>query len=60
MDLLTLDVTDMAGVATNSEVEFIGDAISLEELATAADTAAYEILTSLSARAARHYVESER
>jgi alanine racemase len=60
MDLLTLDVTEIAHVTPNSEAEFVGDDISLEDVAAAANTASYEILTSLSTRAARHYVEGER
>jgi alanine racemase len=60
MDLATLDVTDIQGVGVADEVELLGDVISLEEIASAANTASYEILTSLSARAPRHYVESEK
>jgi alanine racemase len=60
MDLATLDCTDVKGVQPGSEVEFLGDVISLEEVAAAARTASYEILTSLSARAPRQYLESER
>ncbi len=55
MDLITLDVTGIAGVKVGGEAEFLGDAISLEELAADSNTAAYEILTSLSRRAHRHY-----
>jgi alanine racemase len=56
MDLVTLDVTEARVIpAVGDEVEFLGDTISLEEIASAADTISYEILTSLSHRAARHY-----
>ncbi len=57
MDLVTLDVTDMppAALSTDTDVEFFGDTISLEEVAKAADTAAYEILTALTPRVPRHY-----
>jgi len=56
MDLITLDVTDVPGtLATGMEVEFFGDTISLEEIAQAANTISYEILTSLSHRATRVY-----
>ncbi len=60
MDLVTLDVTDVPQLelAAASEVEFIGDTISLEEFAAAADTASYEILTSLGARVPRRYLEA--
>ena len=55
MDLVTLDVTDVSGVKVGDDVEFIGDTISLEEIAANAGTAAYEILTSLARRVPRHY-----
>ncbi len=59
MDLVTLDVSDVPGADVGGEVEFLGDTISLDELANAANTAAYEILTSLSPRIARHYEVAE-
>ena len=57
MDLITLDVTDVPKEALKigAEIEFIGDTISLEEIAAAAGTASYEILTSLSRRAPHRY-----
>jgi alanine racemase len=57
MDLITLDVTDVPPAArkAGAEVEFIGDTISLEDIAAASGTASYEILTSLSRRVPRHY-----
>ena len=59
MDLVTLDVTDLSSVpAMGTQVEFIGDTITLEEIAQAANTISYEILTSLSHRAAPHYEDA--
>ncbi|HVV66067.1 MAG TPA: alanine racemase [Rhizomicrobium sp.] len=57
MDLVTLDVTDIppAALCVGAEAEFIGDTISPDEIAAAAGTAPYEILTSLARRAGRHY-----
>jgi alanine racemase len=57
MDLVTLDVTDVAPSALEigADIEFIGDTIPLEEIAAAANTASYEILTSLARRVPRHY-----
>lgn len=60
MDLITLDVTDLPDIRVGSNVEFLGDTITLEALAESANTAPYEILTSLSRRAPRAYVEAER
>ncbi len=59
MDLITLDLTDIpeALLRVGADVEFLGDTISLEELARAAGTAPYEILTLLGTRAPRRYVD---
>lgn len=58
MDLVTLDVSgaDEALSAPGATVEFFGDTIGLDELAEAAGTASYEILTSVSPRVPRHYI----
>jgi alanine racemase len=55
MDLVTLDVTDLPPVAPETEVEFLGDTVRLEDVAAAANTASYEILTSLGRRVRRVY-----
>jgi alanine racemase len=55
MDLVTLDVSSVAEAQVGAEVEFLGDTILLEDVAQAAGTASYEILTSLGHRARRHY-----
>jgi alanine racemase len=57
MDLVTLDVTDVPGdlVVPGAEVEFLGDTVLLENVAAAAGTANYEILTSLGERIIRTY-----
>ena len=57
MDLVTLDVTDVPprSVAPGVDVEFLGDTVQLEDLAAAAGTAPYEILTSLGRRVRRVY-----
>ena len=59
MDLITLDVTDVPAAlsAAGQAVEFFGDTIALEDLAAAAGTANYEILTSLSPRVPRRHIE---
>jgi alanine racemase len=60
MDLITLDVTDIPDAALGADVEFLGDTISLDELARASNTAPYEILTSLDGRVPRRYVEAAK
>lgn len=58
MDLVTFDVTDVTDAlsAVGGTVEFFGDTIALEELAHAAGTANYEILTAISPRVLRRHV----
>jgi len=56
MDLITLDVTDLgAAPAIGDEVELLGDAVTLGEVAQTAGTNEYEILTRLR-RAPKVYV----
>ena len=57
MDLITLDVTSLGenGCSVGDEAELMGHHIRLEEVASAADTVSYEILTQLSTRLSRRY-----
>jgi len=59
MDLITLDVSEIPErhLSVGAEVEFLGDSISLDQMAAAADTASYEILTGLGPRITRHYTD---
>ncbi|HXJ01121.1 MAG TPA: alanine racemase [Micropepsaceae bacterium] len=59
MDLLALDATDVPLPVLNrgTEVEFMGDTVTLEEVAEAAGTITHEVLTSISPRARRIYVD---
>jgi alanine racemase len=59
MDLTTVDVTDLGEAAPRRGdlVERIGATITLEEAGRAAGTIGYELLTGLSRRAARIYVD---
>ena len=55
MDLMTLDVTDLAEApALGTEVEVLGDTVTLGEVAMRAGTNEYEILTRLR-RVPKHY-----
>jgi alanine racemase len=59
MDLITLDVTDLKICPRpGDEAEFMGDDITLAEVAEAAGTSEYEILTRLSSRAPRRYTDA--
>jgi len=56
MDLITLDVTDCPAAVPGTMVELLGPNQTVDDLATAAGTIGYEILTSLGARYARAYI----
>jgi len=65
MDLLCLDVSGLPrdrdhSVRVGDSVELIGPTISLDEVADAADTISYEILTGLGRRLAREYVDRQK
>ncbi len=59
MDLIILDITDIPAHlrVSGMDVEFLGDSISLEDVAFAAGTINHEVLTSLHPRAERVYLE---
>lgn len=59
MDLTVLDVTNVPPnvVKRGTTVEFMGDTVTLEELADAAGTITHEILTSIGPRVHRHYID---
>ena len=44
-----------SSLKVGADIEFIGDTITLEDIAAASNTASYEILTSLARRVPRHY-----
>jgi alanine racemase len=58
MDLSVIDVTDasLEAAAPGAMVELLGSRISVDDLASRANTIGYEILTSLSRRYFRQYV----
>jgi alanine racemase len=57
MDLMAADVTDApSDVRPGEYVEMFGSNLPIDEVATAAGTIAYELLTQLSRRAERRYV----
>jgi alanine racemase len=59
MDLTVLDVSNVPELALErgAEVEFMGDTVTLEELADAAGTITHEILASIGPRVHRHYAD---
>ncbi|MFT2215626.1 alanine racemase [Rhizobium giardinii] len=60
MDSLSIDVTSLPAntLSLGSQVELIGPHQSLEQIADAADTISYEILTRLGQRYRRNYIQS--
>lgn len=61
MDLIVLDVTAVPrdAVRVGAAAELIGPSVRLDEVATAANTISYEILTGLGRRLVREYVEND-
>jgi len=57
MDMCMIDVTDIPGVKEGDAVEVFGKHISIQEVAKAADTISYEIMTGISLRVKRVYIE---
>ncbi len=57
MDMTMIDVTDIPEAKEGDEVEVFGKHIPVQELAKATDTIAYEIMTGISQRVKRIYVE---
>ncbi len=62
MDLLCVDVSALPAdtVRVGDLVELIGPTVGVDEVAAAAGTISYEILTGLGRRLVRHYVEHEQ
>ena len=57
MDMITIDVTDIPDVAIGDQAELWGPNVSVNAVAEAAGTIAYELLTGISARVPRIYAE---
>jgi alanine racemase len=55
MDMITVDVTDLPGVATGDRVELWGSNVSVSEVADCAGTISYELLAGVTARVPRIY-----
>ncbi len=56
MDMITVDVSDVAGVAVGDEVTLFGAAPHVNELADCSETIAYEILCNVGAHAQRKFI----
>ena len=57
MDMTMIDVTDIQDIAEGDEVELFGKNISVDEVSKKCNTIAYEILTGISQRVKRVYIE---
>lgn len=53
MDMLTVDVTDIAGIQVGDMVELWGEQLRIEEVAACANTISYELMTRVSPRVPR-------
>ncbi|MEO1081713.1 MAG: alanine racemase [Pseudomonadota bacterium] len=56
MDMITVDVTDVIGVAVGNPVVLWGKGLSVNEVARHAGTIGYELLTGVTSRVPRHYI----
>lgn len=56
MDLLAIDVTDVAGAARGDRIELIGPDVTIQEVAAHMGTIDYEVLTSLGRRYERVHI----
>ena len=56
MDMCMVDLTDLPAVNAGDEVEVFGNRNSVNDLASAANTIPYELLTSVSKRVTRVYL----
>lgn len=52
-----LDVTDIPSVKAGDTVEVFGDHVSIQQVATWSNTITYEIMTGISQRVKRVYIE---
>jgi len=57
MDMAMVDVTEIEGCEVGTEVEIFGKHISVEEIAKRRNTIPYEVLTSISQRVNRVFIE---
>lgn len=55
MDLITLDVSRCEGISPGAMIELLGTSQGVDDVAAAAGTIGYEVLTSLGSRYARRY-----
>ena len=55
MDMLSIDVTDIASVKVGDQVEFWGSEVSVNEIARLCGTISYELLCGVTARVPRIY-----
>ncbi|WP_339486814.1 alanine racemase [Pseudomonas sp. EL_65y_Pfl2_R95] len=59
MDMLTVDLTDSAGAGVGDSVELWGNQLPVDEVAQAAGTIGYELLTKVTSRVPRRYRPNE-
>ncbi|MDI9365472.1 MAG: bifunctional UDP-N-acetylmuramoyl-tripeptide:D-alanyl-D-alanine ligase/alanine racemase [Flavobacterium sp.] len=57
MDMAMIDVTDIANVQEGSEVEIFGKHLPIQQVAAWCNTISYEVMTTISQRVKRVYVE---
>ncbi len=58
MDMLTVDLTGLAQPAVGDAVELWGNQLAVDEVAQAAGTIGYELLTKVTERVPRRYLNN--
>ena len=58
MDMIMVDITDHPAVTVGDKAELFGDNISINEVAQAAGTISYHLMTSISGRVRREYLNA--
>jgi alanine racemase len=56
MDMITIDVTDLPSVSIGDQAILWGPSLSVTEIATLCNTIGYELMTQLSQRVPRRYI----
>lgn len=59
MDMLTVDLTDLPQAEVGDAVQLWGEQLPVDEVASAAGTIGYELLTKVTARVPRRYVQED-
>jgi alanine racemase len=60
MDMITIDVSSVDDIAIGDEVELWGKCVPVTDVATCCGTISYELLTGITSRVPRFYIQSDK